>query len=164
MKKPSFECAAPPSITRVRALIIRDPEMPEWLGGFSDVPEVGAIDLWARNGISTSTYRYYNPATPQCAEEDYESLQAYMRGDWQCVGVMAEARITVFVSGLVFTSVLRSGGVWGITDSDALEISTVLKEQMDDVRREVESAGIPWNADFETAALLNPTYEDRYPA
>lgn len=99
-----------------------------WLGTYDDRPEdEWAIDLGQRPG----RFRWFNPAWPDDAEhaqEKLERMEAYGRGDWYSMGIIA----TVSHEG----TELGHASVWGIeSDSDPAYIMETAR----DVAREAIS-------------------------
>lgn len=65
------------------------------------------------------------------AEQDYDRMEAYNRGEWCCYGVRATAE--VFVNGV--RQNLRSAGLWGLdSDSEESYFAEVEEEQMEELR------------------------------
>ena len=72
---------------------------------------------------------------------DFENRkQAFQRGDFSFVGVVAKAEIVV--DGIVQT--ITSGGLWGIeSDSDKTYIAEVADDEYGDLRRILKTLGVP---------------------
>jgi hypothetical protein len=79
-----------------------------WIGEFSDTPGEGAIEHSRNMG---NTYKYFNPANPEYAEQEYKRMCGLNDGSWIFVGL----KVTVFRAGIE----LGSASLWGIeSDSD----------------------------------------------
>jgi len=73
-------------------------------------------------------------------DEFEDQKQAFQRGDFSFVGVVAKAEIVV--DGIVQT--ITSGGLWGIeSDSDKTYIAEVAGEEYGDLRRILKTLGVP---------------------
>jgi hypothetical protein len=103
-------------------------------------------------------YRYFNasfnyvtkdgnPADGLTPEEirkytwqDYERLERLNAGDWCYLGIRASADIQTLSSGPI--QHIRSGGLYGIeSDSDRAYIESVEKEELADLREQLQSLG-----------------------
>lgn len=83
---------------------------------------------------------YWLRAMRENAEKDYARMEAYNRGDWQMLGIIAKAEI-ISPQGVIQT--VRSGGLWGIeSDASAEYMAEVETEQLAELRAELESYGI----------------------
>jgi len=80
------------------------------LGEFSSTPKEGAI----AHHRGLKAYKYFNPENPEYGQQDYERVLAHNRGEWQMIGVYAEAYLVV--NGT--TQYIRTPGLWGI-ESDS---------------------------------------------
>lgn len=80
-------------------------------------------------GEKPGTKEYY-----KYGMQDYERMEGLCRGDWQFVGIHAEAKIRT-KSGMLQT--IRSGGLWGIESDCDDAIREVAQEQIDDLRDEL---------------------------
>ena len=118
-----------------------------WIGEYSNSPKVDwAIDRAERGDQAVREFRYFNAAhsgeqtgNPNSPEEDYQRMEAYNRGDWWCVGVIAKAEVRM-PSGVVQT--IRSCGLWGIESDSAEEyFADVEKEELSGLREELTSLG-----------------------
>ncbi len=73
-------------------------------------------------------------------KQDYQRHESYNRGDWCMLGIIAKATVQLTSKGPVQT--LRSGGLWGIeSDSEEDYFATVEREELDDLRRQLEAVG-----------------------
>lgn len=73
-------------------------------------------------------------------EQDYKRMEAYNAGQWHMIGIIAKAEI-ISPAGIVQT--LRSGGLWSIeSDSGKEYLDKVAKEQLSELRGELESMGL----------------------
>lgn len=86
-----------------------------WLGEFSDTAESGAIDHEATDTWLERSWqgpKYFNPANPDYAKQDYKRLVDYYQGGWSLVGI----QVTASKAGIE----LGSDSLWGI-ESDSSE-------------------------------------------
>jgi hypothetical protein len=128
--------------------IDEDPDF-STLGEYTDTPEIGAFVRDTGEVITEDTdmdslpsrgreYRFFVPAmtgeetgNPDSPRRDYERMEAYNRGDWHCIGVIAKAEIVV--NGV--TQTLRSGGLWGVeSDAGSDDLAEVGKEELTALR------------------------------
>jgi hypothetical protein len=128
-----------------------------WIGEYSNSPKEGAIEV----GEGPRSYTYFNPANVEYADQDYERMKAYNRGDWYMLGVWAEVEISIPYYGRKLTrferlrrkdnrpithwrmETVRSGGLWGIeSDSDDDYIDEVYADETHDLIYVLESMGI----------------------
>jgi hypothetical protein len=100
-----------PQVSEIRAVVLHDPEEPD-----------------------------FNSGDPDYAEQDAERREAYRRGDFSMVGVVAEA--DVVIDGV--TQHITSGGLWGVeSDSGDEYIDEVAAEEYADLRKILTSIGVP---------------------
>jgi hypothetical protein len=90
---------------RMRVVLDDTPDL-SWIGEFSDTPKEGAIDLqeegvWRGRGY----YRYFNPANPEYARQDFEHMMKYEDGELMATGVIVD---------LIDGDVVDSDSLWGI--------------------------------------------------
>ena len=123
-----------PKLAEVRVIRTSDqnPDM-SFLGEYSNHPAKIHIDRQEKGDwTGPREYRYFNAGDgdPAYIEQDYARYEAYNRGEWQMVGVWAEAE--VIINNTV--QKIRSGGLWGI-ESDAGEyLDEVAQEQLNELR------------------------------
>jgi hypothetical protein len=118
-----------------------------YLGKYTDKPTAGAIDRQALGDIERGQYRYFVPAntaeetgSPDSPMQDYKRMEALQRGDWQLLGVWAEAILRVTVNGMTQQQRIRSGGLWGIeSDSSQEFIRSVQLDELADLRAQLEA-------------------------
>lgn len=109
-----------------------------YLGEYSDSPGPNAIDRKARGDQIRNEYRYCNIAlsaeqtgNPDSVEQDYQRMEAYQRGHWHMVGIVAKALVVV---GNVRQEI-RSGGLYGIeSDSDKEHLDSIAREELAQLR------------------------------
>jgi len=97
--------------------------------------------------------RYFNPFAAGCSVEeegtedyklygkqDFERAEAYNRGDWNYIGITAEATISYSTgNGSFRLEWLSSGGLWGIESDSGDEYLNELKdEQLADLKQHLE--------------------------
>jgi hypothetical protein len=99
-----------PQVSEIRAVVLHDDQEPDFDSG-----------------------------DPDYAEQDAERREAYRRGDFSMVGVVAEA--DVVIEGI--TQTLKSGGLWG-TESDSGEeyIQEIAADEYADLRKILTSIGV----------------------
>jgi hypothetical protein len=86
---------------------------------------------------------------------DYERMESYNNGDWQFIGIRAEAEYAV--NGTIQTA--RSGGLWGIeSDSDGAHLVEVEQEELAELRSTLYTLGFSKRAISE--AFKDVTRED----
>jgi len=72
-------------------------------------------------------------------EKDYQRCEAFNRGDWCMIGVIAKARV-VSENGVIQT--FRSGGLWGVeSDSGKSYFAEIEQEELADLCNELLSFG-----------------------
>jgi hypothetical protein len=72
--------------------------------------------------------------------QDYERMEAGNRGDWNMLGIRAEARVQLTKDGP--WQEISSGGLWGIeSDSDQSYIKEVKDEQLHELREQLKALG-----------------------
>ena len=64
-------------------------EMPDYsyLGTFTNEPGESTI----KHSRNTGEYRYFNPAIPECAQEDYKRMLQVLNGEWYQGGIIVSA-------------------------------------------------------------------------
>lgn len=121
-----------------------------YLGEYSDTASSPqSIDRDKLGDKGRGEYRYFNPSfnyddeTPRMrakyTRQDYARMEAYNRGEWCCVGVIAEATVRVGDGPL---QRIFSGGLWGIeTDFEKSYLRKVGEEQVAELREQLEALG-----------------------
>lgn len=138
-----------PRILSVTVKRVQD-ESPDlsWIGEYGNSPKSpAAIDREERGERGHGEYRYFNPqltgeetGNPQSPEQDYERMEAYSRGEWCMLGIIAEAEVQ-FTATTVQT--ISSGGLWGIeSDGGADYFTEVEEEQLSALADELAAMGI----------------------
>jgi len=91
--------------------------------------------------IRVFVYPDEDPDTSYLDQDEFaDRREAYQRGDFNFVGVRAEAEIVV--DGIV--QIITSGGLWGIeSDSGDAYIAEVAGEEYADLRRILKTLGVP---------------------
>ena len=123
-----------------------DPDL-SWIGEFSMEPCDGAIDHQERCNGNHRVLRFFNPANPEYAEQEYGQMMAYERGDWSMMGIsaIAEIHIPVFRDNWI-SQRIHSGGIWGVeSNSTNSEIDNFDAEQISELKEVLKSLGIKWN-------------------
>jgi hypothetical protein len=88
-------------------------------------------------------------------EQDYQRCEAYNRGDWYCMGVIAKARVQLAGSDVVQT--VRSSGLWGVESDSGDYIDETHKAELDALRSELSALGC-------SDRQINAAYKNvRYP-
>lgn len=74
-------------------------------------------------------------------KQDYDRMESLEQGHWYYIGIVAKAE---FDMPSRVRQILRSGGLFGIeSDSDAEYFDEVAKEELAELRIDLESMGIP---------------------
>jgi len=117
------------NLTRIEKIrFVRDfDENPDvsWIGTFSDKPKEGAIDHHERGGVEHNTLRWFNPANPERAEQEYRHIMRLEKGDSAFYGFRAEA--VVYLSGV--RQVITSSNLWGMEHDGGKECEAYFKEE-----------------------------------
>ncbi len=144
---------------RIETVIDSDPDA-SYLGKFTDNPSPNAIirvgehtgkfvrDLGENDELPTRgrEYRFFLPAltaeetgNPDSPHQDWQRMENLNDGNWCYIGIIAKATI---VSGNGIGQTLRSGGLFGIeSDSGSDHLESIEKEQLEELRSELESFG-----------------------
>lgn len=114
-----------------------------YLGEYSERPQAGAIDREAIGERGRNECRYFNPAYPERAQQDYDRMEAYHRGEWHCVGIRAEAEIQTSGDGRNWLcNRISSGGLWGLeSDADDDYFDVVVEEELVTLRNALAELG-----------------------
>ncbi len=126
--------------------------LPDYLGEFSNEPKPDAIDREALGERSQHEYRYFHPANPTFAMDDYRRYENFNNGHWSLEGCLARAVVSYPIgAGIRRLQIFDSSGVWGIEsdsgDDYKLEIEI---EQLEDLKTHVQVFNVPWSAREET--------------
>lgn len=103
------------------------------IGEFSDTPKEGAIDREERGDMNRGEYRYFNPANPEYAEQEYKQIMDIEKGHTSFYGVSAEA--LVYLSSVRQT--IQSGGLWGMEHDGSKESEEYFKQEEADQLEEL---------------------------
>lgn len=135
---------------RIRHMIDESPDT-SYIGEYSDDPSpAGTIDRKARGDQERNTYRYFNPANPEYAEQDYDRMESLNRGGWYYLGIRAEAEI------IMNNTIQRiaSGGLWGIeSDSGREYLEEVAAEELASLKDQLAELGF-------TDEEINEAFDD----
>lgn len=128
MRKPTLA-----SIT-VRRRIDCNPDQ-SWIGEYGVESRENAIDRKERGDMASNREcRYFYPANPEYAEQDYERMEAYNRQLWWMTGVQAEAQVRMSGDNPIIQT-FYSGGLWGIeSDLDENELADIVQDQLADLK------------------------------
>lgn len=77
----------------------------------------------------------------QAAAQD--RMDAWCRGDWSYVGVIAEARCLLVRNGVGTFYTLRSPGLWGVESDAGDYLKEVFEEQKDELRVDIAAMKDP---------------------
>ena len=120
-----------------------------FLGKYSSEPgpEGRTIDRQTNGYVQPGEHRYFIAAmdaaesgNPESVRQDYERAEAYCRGEWSMVGVIASAQICLPGSDIVQRIV--SDGLWGIeSDSGEDYFAEMEKEQLGELKGELIRLG-----------------------
>jgi hypothetical protein len=122
----------------IRHKIDEQPDLTN-LGNYSNTNQPGAI---FRANAGTREFRYFIPAmtgeqtgNPDSPRQDFERMEAYNRGDWQSLGVFAEAIVSYPDSpNCRRTERFTSSGLWGVESDSGDYIAEVEKEQLAELK------------------------------
>ncbi len=90
-----------------------------YIGEYSATWKEGAIDRKERGDMRCRDYRYFLPANPEYAEQEYARMESLCNGDFHFIGIRAEAEIQTSDDGRHWLcNTISSGGLWGI-ESDS---------------------------------------------
>lgn len=112
--------------------------------------ELAECDCGERGDMERGQYRYFNPSGNYDGEpaedqrkyvrQDYDRMEDYNRGGWCFTGTYATAEVQTSQHSTIQT--IRSGGLWGTeSDSDDSHFAEIEKDELADLRRELESIG-----------------------
>jgi len=152
---------------RISPEVADNPDSTEWealdeaiaiLTGLQD----DAMECDCHGGdMSRNEYRYFNGPienykgeSPEdirkYVRQDYERMKSLNNGNWQYIGICAEAEITAHTfdshDGLI-TQTITSGGLWGIeSDSDKDYLNSVEQEELASLKSELRALGFSTRA------------------
>lgn len=109
-----------------------------FMGEYSDTPKEGAIDRKESGDWEPRELRYFNPAIPEYADEDYKRMEAYNDGQWNMVGIQAVAEVHLSQDDGHTWNIqrIKSPGLWGIeSDSDDSYKEEVYSEQLGELKK-----------------------------
>lgn len=122
---------------RVKSDSDPDPDL-SWIGKYSDVWEKHAIDRFEDRHHDNREYRYFHPANPEYAKEEYQRMEAINEGQIWFIGIWVEADI--LIKGQI--QVITSGGLWGIeSDSDQKYIDEVVQDELSNLTDQLKELG-----------------------
>jgi len=113
------------------ALLVQPDEHPplDYLGEYRDTPgdDARTIDRNERGDMGRGEFRYFVSEQAEYAEENYQRMERFARGELASYGIRAEA--TIAVGGTVQT--VESPALWGIeSDTGRNYARTVASEQL----------------------------------
>ena len=83
--------------------------------------------------VQSESYRAY-------AQQDWERMRGLTEGNWNYVGIMAEAEVTLAGSNVIQR--ITSGGLWGIeSDSGDAYLEEVAQSELEELRGELQTLG-----------------------
>jgi hypothetical protein len=90
-------------------------------------------------------------------QQDYKSMRAYNAGEWNYIGVRAEA--TIQLTNSAPTQYVTSGGLWG-TESDSEEsyLKSIEQDELTELRAQLKAIGFSTRAI--SAAFKNIEHEE----
>ena len=122
-----------------------------------DVPERGRDYRFFRpyaGGEKVGTKNYY-----KYGKQDAARMAALVRGDWQPVGITAEAIVSYPCGGgSSRLETLTSGGLWGVESDCPDYVQEVMAEQLEDLRGHLQQFGIK-TTDEDWTALCEAAIE-----
>jgi hypothetical protein len=133
------------------------------LGEYAGQFRPGAIDRQVRGDMDRNSYRYFVPAmtgeqtgNPDSPEQDYQRMEAYNRGEWHCIGIIAVATVQLSQDGP--HQLLKSGGLWGVeSDSDSDYLESIEHEELSELSGIL--SGIGCKAKEVKQAVINATHK-----
>ena len=116
----------------IRHLLDETPDL-SFLGQYADQWQEGAIE---RENAGSREYKYFIPANNECAQQDYERMEAYNDEHWNMMGIRAQAEIHTSTNGTDWLiNRISSGGLWGIeSDSDKSYLATIARDEMSELK------------------------------
>lgn len=118
-------------IYKIKHLLDVDADL-DHLGKFSDTWQEGAIE----HSDDPRIARYFIPANPEHAQQDYERMMDYERGYWSMLGVEAE----IYLKDKNYP-IARSGRIWGLaSDSPRSDFAEIEEGQI--AEAEAELSGV----------------------
>lgn len=139
-----------------------------WLGEYTDNLEPGVIvrrygefferldddDAIPGRGREFRGFKPYAGEEPvgtdayyEYGMQDYLRMEGLNRGDWQFLGVRAEAKV-ILDGNLIQT--ITSGGLWGIESDSGAYLDEVADEQLDELYKQLRAVGFG-DAEIEAA-------------
>jgi hypothetical protein len=139
-----------------------------WMGEYSDTPKSEyAIE---REYAGYREYRYFNPPVEnydgatkkeikKYCQQDYERMEGLNNGNWQFIGIRADAEIHVQQFGNNWLiQHITSGGLWGIeSDCGRDNIEETEQEQLADLATTLKEFGF---SDGEIAEAIEEAEHD----
>ena len=135
----------------IKRMIDESPDT-SFLGEYSNSPDTEyAIDRQKLGDQARNEFRYFNGPvenykgeTPEnirkYIRQDYDRMESLNRGNWQFIGIQAEATYVVGFTGDLQT--VTSGGLWGIeSDSGKEYLESVQREELDSLKNDLIAVG-----------------------
>jgi hypothetical protein len=155
------------SISSKRILNVTVKQIPDidpdtsYLGTYSDTPE-NEFSIERKN-VGTREYHWFNPATVEPydataswipahvknrrtywlramrknARQDFERMESLNRGQWEYIGVVADAEIVVDHT----VQNIKSGGLWGVESDSGDYLKEIANEQLSELREQLHALG-----------------------
>lgn len=102
-------------------------------------------------GVSEEMARQY-------CKSDFDRMEAYNRGDWYAIGIIAEAIIELPCNGYKKMQVISSGGLWGIdSDSGSKYIEEIENEQLSELKEYCMQVNV-YTKNWDNIEIQRPEY------
>lgn len=138
-----------PKILSVRVTAEPDPDPDlSFYGEYSDEPgpDSCTIDRKERGDMGRGEKRYFLANIANHAEEDYERMERFARGELASYGIRAEA----ILKAAGTRQTVETPGVWGIaSDSGGEHASEVAAEQLHVLREVLDALGVDHSTPLE---------------
>ena len=119
-----------------------DPDLSH-LGQYVRHDQPGAIDRARRGKLSPMQLRYWVPAIPEYADQDYARAESYNAGDWWMIRVAATVTILIPVGDVQVIHTVTTPGLYGVeSDSGDDYIASVYADECDVLVAMLEGLGI----------------------
>lgn len=113
----------------------------DYLGTYQDEPgpDDRTIDRRKRGDHRRGTFRYFVSEVADHAEENYERMERFMRGELVSYGVKAEATFSVDDT----VQSIESPGVWGVeSDTGENYANAIASEQLERLAKILDEFGV----------------------
>ena len=137
---------------KIVRILDENPDLSD-IGIYSDKPGENAIDRQERGDMKHGDFRYCNitnsgeeTGNPDSVEQDYQTLEAFNRGEWceYCIKVRATIKIPVAHNeGSYRLMAIESTGLWGCSSENPESyFRDVAEDQLAEILPELTDLGI----------------------